>query len=58
MTINVTNVVEDVPPLVRGYDTNGTPGIQISELFDAIDDYFAGVINISQLFEVIDAYFA
>ena len=33
------------------------PGIQISELFDAIDDYFDGQINISELFEVIDAYF-
>ena len=60
MTINVTDVVEvvpEVPAIVQGYDTNNTPGIQISELFDAIDDYFDGEITISELFEVIDAYF-
>ena len=60
VTINVTDVVEvvpEVPAIVQGYDTNGTPGIQISELFDAIDDYFDEEISISQLFEVIDAYF-
>ena len=60
VTINVTDVddgaVTPVGP-VQTYDTNGTPGIQISELFDAIDDYFDGQINISELFEVIDAYF-
>ena len=47
----------DTADIVAGYDTNNTPGIQISELFDAIDDYFDGQINISELFEVIDAYF-
>ena len=60
VTINVTDVVEvvpEVPAIVQGYDTNNTPGIQISELFDAIDDYFDGEISISQLFEVMDAYF-
>ena len=58
VTINVTDVVEEVPvDLVDGYDTNGVAGIQIDELFSAIDDYFAGEINISELFEVIDAYF-
>ena len=60
VTINVTDVVEvvpEVPAIVQGYDTNNTPGIQISELFVAIDDYFDGQINISELFEVIDAYF-
>ena len=60
VTINVTDVVEvvpEVPAIVQGYDTNGTPGIQISELFDAIDDYFDEEISISQLFEVMDAYF-
>ena len=39
------------------YDTDGTPGIRIAELFDAIDDYFAGGISIAELFEVIDEYF-
>ena len=43
--------------MVSGYDTNGTEGIQIDELFEAIDDYFDGDISISQLFAVIDAYF-
>ena len=58
VTINVTDVIEEVPvDLVDGYDTNGVAGIQIDELFSAIDDYFAGEINISELFEVIDAYF-
>ena len=42
---------------VAGYDTDGTPGIQIDELFDAIDDYFDTKINIDELFAVIDAYF-
>lgn len=44
--------------LVGTYDTNGVAGIQISELFAAIDDYFAREISITELFEVIDAYFA
>ena len=57
-TVTVTDVDEEVPvDLVDGYDTNGVAGIQIDELFSAIDDYFAGGINISELFEVIDAYF-
>ena len=44
--------------VVAGYDTNDVEGIQIDELFDAIDDYFAGgIINIDQLFDVIEAYF-
>ena len=57
VTINVTDVVEVVPMTVQDYDTNGVEGIQINELFAAIDDYFDGEISISQLFEVIDAYF-
>ena len=31
--------------VVAGYDDNGVEGIQIDELFDAIDDYFAGGIR-------------
>ena len=42
---------------VSSYDTNGTAGIQIDELFRAIDDYFENGLSISELFEVIDAYF-
>ena len=54
VTINVTDV-EEGP--VQRYDTDGTPGISIAELFVAIDDYFAEGISISELFDVIDAYF-
>ena len=45
---------------VETYDTDGTPGISISELFDAIDAYFDPEIelSLSDLFDVIDAYFA
>ena len=57
VTINVTDVVEVVPMTVQDYDTNGD-GIDIDELFNAIDDYFTGgIITIDQLFQVIDAYF-
>ena len=49
--------VDDRPQAVRDYDTDGTQGISIDELFDAIDDYFDRGISIDDLFEVIDAYF-
>ena len=42
---------------VSRYDGDNNGSISISELFDAIDDYFADTISISELFEVIDAYF-
>ncbi len=44
-------------PLAAGYDANGDGEISISELFDAVDDYFDGEISISQVFDVIDAFF-
>ena len=44
--------------VVDRYNTNGMPGIQIGELFTAIDDYFAGNLTIDELLEIIDAYFA
>ena len=43
--------------VVSRYDTNGISGIQITELFDAIADYFATEIGLTELFEVINAYF-
>ena len=43
--------------VLGSYDTNTEPGIQIDELFDAIDDYFDAKIGIDELFDVIDAYF-
>ena len=57
VTINVTDVEEEVPMAVQDYDTDGTPGIQIDELFAAIDAYFDNLIDIDALFEIIDAYF-
>ena len=65
VTINVTDVddtpVDPVVPVdpVDTYDTNETAGIQIDELFNAIDDYFDDDVDLSidDLFEVIDAYF-
>ena len=58
VAITVTDVTEERPMAVQDYDTNGTSGIQIDELFRAIDDYFeGGIITIAELFEVIDAYF-
>ena len=45
-------------PLITLYDANGDGAIDISELFWAIDHYFAGRIDISQLFGVIDLYFS
>ena len=57
VTINVTDMVDEAPTAVETYDTDGTQGIQIDELFDAIDDYFDGMLDIDGLFEVIDAYF-
>ena len=55
VTITVTDV--DLGTLGNRYDADRDEAISITELFDAIDDYFAGVINISELFDVIDAYF-
>ena len=58
MTINVTDVVEVVPPVVERYA--GDDGrIDLDELFEAIDDYFDVDIELSidDLFAVIDAYF-
>ena len=41
------------------YDNDPKDGeISIAELFDAIDDYFAGTIDTDDLFDIIDAYFA
>ena len=54
----MVRAADERPQVVQDYDTNGIEGIQISELFDAIDDYFTGgIITIAELFEVIDAYF-
>ena len=55
VTITVTDV--DLGTLGNRYDADRDEAISITELFSAIDDYFAGEINISELFEIIDAYF-
>ena len=57
ITINVTDVDEEVPMPVQDYDTNNDGVISIAELFVAIDDYFDGGISIAEVFQIIDAYF-
>ena len=47
-----------VDPLVARYDANGDGAIDISELFTAIEDYFAGLIDIGNLFTIIELYFS
>ena len=39
------------------YEGDPRPGIQILDLYAAIDDYFDEVINPVELFELINAYF-
>ena len=53
-----TVTVSSRDPLVTRYDTNSDGRIEIGELFSAIDDYFADLIDISQLFTLIDLYFS
>lgn len=43
---------------ILDYDGDGDGVISITELFDAIDDYFDGNLTITELFDVIDAYFS
>ena len=63
VTINVTDVtdvvevVPEVPSIVETYDTDGVSGIQILELYAAINAYFDGDINSLELFELVNAYF-
>ena len=40
------------------YDSNGNGIIELSELFVAIDDYFASEISLAVLFDIIDFYFS
>ena len=58
VVITVTDVSDERPMAVQDYDDNNTSGIQLEELFAAIDDYFDEEISISDLFDIIDAYFA
>ena len=53
----MVSAADDRPQAVQDYDTNDTAGIQIDEVFDAINDYFDDGLSIAELFEVIDAYF-
>ena len=59
VTINVTDVDEVVPDIVATYQYEGDPmpGIQILDLYAAVNDYFDEVINEVQLFVLINAYF-
>ena len=49
-------MVGSADPVSR-YDGDNDGEISISELFNAIDDYFADAISIGELFDVMDAYF-
>ena len=40
------------------YDSNRNGIIELTELFDAIDDYFGGEITLTVLFDIIDFYFS
>ena len=46
------------PGTPASYDSNGNGTIELPELFDAIDDYFAGEISLPVLFDIIDLYFS
>ena len=56
MATSETVMVNAVTTVGR-YDTDGTPGISVAELFVAVDDYFDGELTIAELFEVINAHF-
>ena len=53
----MVSAADERPQAVQDYDTDGTPGISLDEMFVAIDDYFAGETTLDDMFEVIDAYF-
>ena len=62
--LNVRVTVTDMEPevlvnAVARYDTDGTSGIQISELLNAVEDFFNADIELSitDLLDVIDAFF-
>lgn len=50
------NVTLNINPCVK-YDTNGTPGIQLSEAVNAITDYFSLKIDLQTVVTVIMCYF-
>ena len=54
-SLEIVAAVADTP---ASYDSNGNGTIELSELFDAIDDYFAGGISLAVLFDIIDLYFS
>lgn len=58
-SINVTiDIINEVENAVEQYDSDKDGEIDASELFDAVDDYFAGRLTTGKLFDVIDAFFA
>ena len=53
-----TVTVAAAPGTPASYDSNGNGTIELPELFDAIDEYFAGEISLPALFDIIDLYFS
>ena len=52
----VTRTEAAADPLLAEYDTNGTPGIQIDEVVQAVGDYAAGDISIEELVHLVQLY--
>ena len=55
-TLTITLAEDTGTP--ASYDSDGNGTIELTELFDAIDDYFAGDISLTILFDIIDFYFS
>ena len=55
-TVTVTRTEAAADPLLAEYDTNGTPGIQIDEVVQAVGDYAAGDISIEDVVHLVQLY--
>ena len=55
-TVMVTRTEAAADPLLAEYDTNGTPGIQIDEVVQAVGDYAAGDISIEDVVHLVQLY--
>ncbi len=57
VTITVTDVDETQQTLLDRYDADDSGEIELSEAFQAVDDYFDSIITLDEVFKVIDLYF-